>query len=141
MISSSYYILSIAVLKKIKIKKINQQLRINKCQNSWMLLIPYTVILVTVFEINCIYFVFKNSTLTPPPFQLWYHSNPGDHDLKKLETFKDFLKYPYENLTPPPNCGSTLPSRIKIWTNLNLHYLRTLPHKLHLVWPIDFFSL
>lgn len=67
-----------------------------------MLLIPYTVILVTVFEINCIYFVFKNLTLTPPPFQLWYHSKPGDHDLKKLETFKDFFKYPYENLTPPP---------------------------------------
>lgn len=86
---------------------------------------------------------------------------PGDHDFNKLEPmptedvttqvttflplvvenilFKDFFsKYLYVKIWPPPlHCGPNLPPGILIWTNVNLHHLMMLLHKLKPFWLND----
>ena len=50
-----------------------------------------------------------------------------------------FKEYPYifQCKILIGHCGPTLPPDVMIWTNLNLHYLRMLPHEFHLSWPSD----
>lgn len=68
-----------------------------------------------------------------PIFQLFWLINS-----KKKKSLKDMLDFFLcENSTP--QCGPTLPQGVKSFTTLNLHYLRMLPHKFQLSWPVVFF--
>lgn len=102
MISKSYYILSIAVHKKIKKNNYSykfKQSRINKCQHAFIQVIPYTII----FEFSRIIKFISDFKIQPSPPML------------------AFFFYP------------------RGLFNLNLNYLKMVPHKLKFVKPECFF--
>jgi hypothetical protein len=66
----------------------------------------------------------------------WFHMSvifPGPVVLEK-KIFKEF-SYIFLCKTWVGHFGPTLAPGVMIWTNLNLHYLRMIPHECHLSWP------
>ena len=53
--------------------------------------------------------------------------------VSEKKIFKEIL-YIFLCKTSTPQCGLTLPPGVMIFTTLNLHYLRMLPHKFQLSW-------
>lgn len=100
----------------------------------------------TFFNLSLCIPMFWCDSPKPHP-TLWQHSTPKYHDLNKHESIpyedastqitellaKWFFRriFLYIFLSKTPNCDPALPG-IMIWTNLNLHHMRMLPHKLFL---------
>lgn len=91
--------------------------------------------------------------MAPPyPRGSWFSNNLNLHYLRMLSHRiqlsclfcfweKDFLKiYAIYSYVKPPFMAPPYPPGTIIWTKLNLHYRRVIPHKLQLSWQIGKFS-